>query len=141
MVAIFDEAARLVEAARAEVDAEHWLDADLARPVDEFVGAERVGLGREPGQIEPARTIRHGPDAVFPIIARQEIAAGIAHDRDAELLRQIGDVLAEPFGVRARMARLEYAGIDAPSHMFDEGAEDTPVDIRNGEVAINDQAG
>ena len=51
MVAVFDEIARRIAAARAEVDGEHGLDLCRATPVDELVGAEPVGLGGEPGKI------------------------------------------------------------------------------------------
>ncbi len=141
MIAIFDEPARLIEPACAQIDAEHRLNADLARPIDEFICSKGVGLGREPRQIEAARAFGERTNAVLPIVAREKIAAGIAHDRDAKLLRQIGDVLAKPLRVGGGMAGLEYAGVDAPAHMFDERSKDAAVDVRNGKVAINNQAG
>src|ERR1700722_12983881 len=139
MVAIFNEAPRLVGAASAEIDAEHRFNVDLAAPIDELIGPEGVGLGREPGEIEPARPLRRGTDAILPIIAREEVAAGIAHDRDAKLLCQIGDVLAKALRVGGRVAGFEYAGIDAAAHMLDEGAEQASVNVRNGEVAVDDE--
>jgi hypothetical protein len=45
VVAIFDEIARCVAIACAEVDGKHGLDGGGATPIDELVGAERVRLG------------------------------------------------------------------------------------------------
>ena len=140
MIAIFNEAARLVDAAHAHVDAEHRLHADLARPVDEFIGSECVGLGREPSEIQATRAPIFRADAILPVVAGEEIAAGIADDRDAELFGQVGDVLAEPLRVGGGMARLEDAGVDAPTHMLDERAKQAAVDIGNGEVGVDDEA-
>jgi hypothetical protein len=109
--------------------------------MNSFVPNALVSVENQAGEIEPAGTIRDRADAVFPIVTGEKIAAGIAHDRDAELLGEIGDVLAKSLRVRGRMAGLEYAGINAPPHMLDESSEYASVDIRNGEVAINDQAG
>ena len=42
MVAIFEQAARRVDAARAEIDGEHQLGPDERAPAGELVGAEGV---------------------------------------------------------------------------------------------------
>src|SRR3546814_17534011 len=60
MVAIFEEVLRLGRPARAEVDREHRLDVGGLAPVHEFVGAELVGLGRAPGEIEPDGALEIG---------------------------------------------------------------------------------
>ena len=44
MVAVLEEVARLIGAARAEIDAEHRFDVDFLAPVHELVGAELVGF-------------------------------------------------------------------------------------------------
>src|SRR3546814_19278230 len=85
LVAIFEEVLRLGRPARADVDREHRLDVGGLAPVHEFVGAELVGLGRAPGEIEPDGALVLGADAVFPIIARGELAARIAHERGHQL--------------------------------------------------------
>ena len=49
VIAVFEEVARLIGAARSEIDAEHRLDVDFVAPVYELVGAELVGFLGEPG--------------------------------------------------------------------------------------------
>ena len=74
---------------------------------------ELVGLRRVPGEVQPARSRSARPDPVLPAVAGDEVAAGIAHDRDAQLADEVKDVLAEPVGVGAWVAGLIDAGVDA----------------------------
>ena len=141
MVAVFDQVARRIAAARAEIDREHRLDVGGAAPVDELVGAERVRLGRHPGKVEPARAILHRPDAVLPVVAGDEIAARIAHDGGRELAHHREHVLAEALLVGLRMAGLEDAAIDAAAEMLDEGAEQPPVGRADHVVAVEPHFG
>ena len=136
MVAVLDHVAGGVAAARAEIDRQHRLDARGAAPVDEFVGAELVGLGRHPGEVEPARPLGHGTDTVLPVVARDEVAAGIAHDRGRQLAHQGEHVAAEALGVRRGMAGLEDAAIDAAAEMLEEGAEQPGMGRADGEIAM-----
>ena len=39
------------------------------------------------------------------------------------------------------MPGLEYAGVDAAAHMFDEGAEQAPVDVGEREGGVDDETG
>src|SRR5437879_4088560 len=118
MVAILEEIAGRVGAAGAEVDGEHRLDPGEPAPVEEFVGAEMVGLGRQPGEIEPARPRLDRTDAVLPVVAGNEIAARIAHDGRRQLAHEGQYVAAKTLRVGLRMARLENAAIDAASEML-----------------------
>ena len=135
MVAVLDQVARGIAAARAEVDRQHRLDVGGAAPVDEFVGAELVGLGRHPGEIEPARPLVHRADAVLPVVAGDEVAAGIAHDGRRQLAHQRQHVAAEALGVGGGMAGLEDAAIDAAAEMLDEGAEQARIGGADRDVA------
>ncbi len=83
-VDVFDEVARFVEAARAEIDGEHHLRADRRAPVGEFVHADGVRFGGVPGEVEPGRALVARADAVLPVVGGDEVAAGIAHDRDVQ---------------------------------------------------------
>ena len=136
MVAVFDHVAGGVGAARAEIDRQHGLGVGGAAPVDEFVGAELVGLGRHPGEVEPARALGDRTDAVLPIVAGDEVAAGIAHDRGRQLAHQRQHVLAEALGIGRGMAGFEDAAIDAAAEMLDEGAEQARVGAADGEIAM-----
>ncbi len=64
-----------------EVHRHHRLDVGGAAPVDEFIRAEGVGLGGEPGEVEAGRALLDRTDTILPVVARDEVAAGIAHDR------------------------------------------------------------
>ena len=61
MVAVFEHREGLGEALGAEVDREHRLGVGLAAPADELVGADLVGLGRAPGEVEARRALSRGP--------------------------------------------------------------------------------
>ena len=130
-VDVFDEIARLVEPARAEVDREHHLGADGVAPVGEFVHADGVGVRRVPGEVEPRRPLFARADAVFPIIGGNEIAAGIAHDRNLEVAHELGDVAAHAVRVGGRMTGLVDAGVDRAAEMLEEGAVEPIVDLRD----------
>jgi hypothetical protein len=84
---------------------------------------EGVRLRREPGIVEARRAFGYRADTVFPIVARHEVAAGIAHDRGAKLADQRHDILAEAFAVGSRVARFEYAAINTPAQVLDESAK------------------
>ena len=126
-VAVFDEVARLGDAARAEIDGEHALRSGAARPFLKFVYADLVGLYRAPCEIEPPRAqlTRAGP--VLPVVAGDEVAARIAHDVDAELLYHAEHVAAKAHIVRGRVSRLVDAAVDGPAEVLDERAEKPPV--------------
>src|SRR6476620_12501177 len=58
-----------------------------------------------PGPVKPARSVFAGANSVFPVVARDEVAAGIADHCGAELLYELEDVLAEAVFVGLRVAR------------------------------------
>src|SRR5690606_17233801 len=117
---------RLVRPARAEIDRKHRLNIGEPTPVDEFVGPELVGFDRFPGEIHAARALFNGPNPFFPVVARDEIAARIAHDRWCQLPHQIENVAPEAVLVRRGMSGFKNAAIDASSEMLDESPEETP---------------
>ena len=139
VVAVLDEAARRVRPAGAQVDRQHRLDPGGLAPVHELVGAEAVGLGREPGEVQPGGPLLDRADAVFPVVAGEEVAARIAHDGGPELAHQLQHVLPEAVLVGRRVAGLEDAAVDAAAHVLDEGAEDAAVEVRDHEVAIDEE--
>ena len=63
---------------------------------DELVEAELVGLGRVPGEIESTGTAVRGPTPSSQSVAGDEVAAGVADDRDAEFAHEVEHVPAEP---------------------------------------------
>ena len=141
VVAVLDEGACLVDAARAEVDGQHRLDAGERRPAEELVRPELVRLDRPPREVEPDGPLRARADPVLPVVAGDEVPAGVADGGDAELADEREDVAAEAVVVRRRMARLVDPGVDAAAEVLDEAAEDAIVDGPDGEAWVDGEAG
>jgi hypothetical protein len=117
-IAVFDKVARRIRPARSEIYDQHRLDLSRATPVDELVGAKTIGLDAAPCEVEAYRPAGERPDTIFPIVAGDEIAAGIAHNRGAELAHERDDVTAETARIRARVPGLEDPAIDAAAEML-----------------------
>ena len=101
-------------------------------PVDELVGAELVRLERVPRALEHRRPLRLRADAVEPVVAGDEVAARIAHDRHAELLDLARDVGAEALRVGQRRSRLVDAGVDGAAQVLEERARARADRTRRG---------
>ena len=128
MVAVLEQVERLADAAGAEVDRHHRLDAGRSRPAHELVEADLVGLVECQARSSRVGAVIARTDAVLPAVARDEVAARVAHDRDAELADQLDHVGAEAVRVGARVAGLVDAGVDAAAQVLDERAEQPRAD-------------
>ena len=104
----------------AHVDGKHDFGAGFLAPAVEVVDAHLVGFGAMPGQVAAHGAILAWTDAVFPVVVGYEIAAGVAHAGDAQLLDQVKHVLAEAVFVGGGMAGLVDAAVDAAVQMFYE---------------------
>lgn len=104
----------------AHVDGKHDFGAGFLAPAVEVVDAHLVGFGAMPGQVAAHGAILAWADAVFPVVVGYEIAAGVAHAGDAQLLDQVKHVLAEAVFVGGGMAGLVDAAVDAAAQMFYE---------------------
>jgi hypothetical protein len=140
-VDVFDEIARVIESARTEIDRQHHLSVRGLAPLGELMHANLIGLGRVPREVESRRPILARANPVFPIVGRDEIAPGIANDRNLEFANEVNDVLAHPVGVRAFVIRLVDPGIDRPPQVLDKGAIQAVVDCRDLVVPIGDNRG
>src|SRR5262249_34560190 len=97
--------------------------------------------GGEPGQIEALRPLFFRADTIFPVVAGNEVAPGIADDGRPELLDQGQHVAAKSVLVRSRMARLIDAAIDAAAQMFDERPEQAGHGVADGEIPVEHDQG
>ena len=140
VVGVLHQGPGLVDAAGAQVDRLHHLDLSFPGPLHELVEAESVGLEGVPGAVDADRTVLHGPDAVLPVVAGDEVAAGVADHSGAHLTHQLQHVLAEAAGVSLGMPRLVDPGVYTAAHMLHEGAEEPAGDLRHGEVPVNGDA-
>ena len=127
-VAVFEPVARLAQVAVAAVDDEEGLGIQQAAEADELVRAEVVAVHRVPGEVEARRALLDGADAVAPAVARDEVAAGVAHDRHALTAQGVDHVAAQALVVAQRRAGVMDAAVDAAVHVLGEAAEDVAVD-------------
>jgi hypothetical protein len=116
--------------AGAEVDGVHHLGTRGFGPRGEFVQAEAVGFHAVPGRVEPDRPVR--ADAVFPAVAGDEVAAGVADHGRPEFPDQLQDVAAETSIVRSGVSGLGDPGVHGPAHVLDERAEQATRDRADG---------
>ncbi len=137
MVAVFDELTRRIGAARAEIHREHRLHAGGPAPGDVLVRAEFVGLRAAPGEIEPPGALLSRADAIFPVVAGEEITSRIADDGRTQLFGQLEHVPAEAVHIGCGMPRFVDSAVHAAAHMFDEGAEHASVEGGDGKVPID----
>ncbi len=133
----------LGDAAGAEVDGHHGfgLGADLAEEVDVLGEAEAVRLGGVPGEVETAGAAVRRAHGVFPLVARDEVAAGVADGGDAQFADEAEDVLAESLVVGCGVVGFEDAGVDAAAEVFHEAAEEAGVHFADGECRVEGEAG
>jgi hypothetical protein len=141
VVAVLEQVDRLAHATGAEVDGHHRLELGASRPLHELVDPDLVGLGCPPGQVEAARALLRRADAVLPAVVGDEVAAGVADDAGAELADQVEHVAAEPRVVGGRVSGLVDAGVDAATHVLDEGPEQAAIDTPYSEGGIERQGG
>lgn len=76
------------------------------------------------------------PDAVLPMVRGAKVSAGVAHDRDVELLHGLDDVLAEAALVGEGVARVVDAAVNASSHVPRAGSLAKALTLR---MAINSE--
>ncbi len=141
VVAVFEQVAGGVETAGAEVDGHVDVGPGELGPAGEFVGADRVGLGREPGEIETGRPVGNGADSVFPLVPGDEIAAGVADERDAEGADQFEDIAAEAVLIGGRVAGFVDTAVDGPPEVLEEAAVQARVDLADVKIRIEDDVG
>jgi len=135
-VDIFDEIARLIQTARAQVDRQHHLGADGIAPVAEFMHADGVAVRRVPGKVQPGWPLVARTDAILPVIGRNKVAAGIAHIGDVQVAHQLRHIAPHPVLVGGRVIRLVNAGINRPAQMFQKSRIDAGVYSGNGEIPV-----
>src|SRR5882672_4635712 len=127
MVAVFDEAARSIRSACAKIHGQHGFDPRQPAPVDELVGAESIRLGGQPRQIQAARAILDGADAVLPVVTGDEVAARVTHDGRRKLAHEREHVVPESMSICTGVTRLENAAVYAAPQMLDDGAEQAAI--------------
>ena len=110
--------------AGAHVDAQHGRGVDLAAELDELVGAKLVGFDRLPGQFAAARALLFGADAVEPVVAAEEVAAGVADDRVRLVAQGVEHVVAEALLIGQRRLGIIDALVDAAAHVLDKPAKE-----------------
>ena len=140
-VAVLHQRPRLVGPAAAEVDRHHRCPSHSLRQRHELVGSEHVRLAARPGPVEPARPQLARTDAVAPVVARNEVAARIAHGGEAQCGECVENVGAKTLRVGVAAGRVEDAFINGPPHVLEEAAEDARIDGCDRVVCAETQSG
>ena len=136
VVGVFEEVEGLLQAAGAQVHGHVRFDADGAAELHELAEPELVGLGGAPGEVQASRPVLLGAHAVFPAVAGDEVPAGVADHRRAELADEVQDVLPETVVVRRGVVGFVDAGVDAPAKVLHEGPEQALGHLGHGEARI-----
>ena len=87
-------------------------------------------------KVKTARTTRHRADPVLPVVAGNEVASRITHDRGRKLAHERKHVPAKAMGVSRRVPGFENAAVNAPAEMLDERAEQAAVRHPDRVVAL-----
>ena len=134
---------RFLRRARADVDRQVGLAADLLDEVDELVRAERIRLDdAAPVRVERGRSRVQRADAVAPVVLVGEAAAGPAHVGHLEGLERRDDVIADAARVRDRRVGADPdAFVDALAEVLGELAEEVAVEHRTGLGRIDGDGG
>ena len=103
----------------------------------ELVGAEAIGFDAAPGVFGAHGALILRADAVLPVVAGDEVAAGPAQDGDAEVADGFHDVLAVALGVGERTAFLVDAAVDAAAEVLGEIAEDVGMHLADDAVGVD----
>src|SRR5438105_15812294 len=91
-VAILHQSCCLLGRARAEIQAHQRFGADGFAPGHEVIGAKLIGVQRIPRFVENKRPIFLWPNSIKPVVAGNEVSAGIANDGNAEFLDLAEDI-------------------------------------------------
>ena len=139
MVGILHDIPGRVRAPGAEIHGIHDLGVGFFGPVAEFMKADLVGLGGEPGKIQALRPLVTRADGVLPVEAGNEVAAGITDDGNAELPDHVDDILPESVLIRGGMAGLIDAAVHRAAQVLNERTVHAGVDPADGEILVQDQ--
>src|SRR5262249_45366789 len=75
--------------------------------------------------------------AVFPVVARDEISARVAQDRDAQPLDRLQRVQSNAIFVRKRAAFLVNAAVNHAAEVLGEVAEQMRMHFANGAIDVD----
>ena len=140
-VAVLHPVAGLLGGAGAQVDRQHRLPVQLAAQPDELVGPEAVRLDRLPGQLAQRESLVLRADAVAPVVAGDEVAARIAHDRHFQFAQRVEDVRAQSVGVRVAGLRIVDPAVDRAAHVLQKTAEDARAHFAHDVSGVQVQRG
>src|SRR6185437_3984345 len=99
VVAVFNPVPRVVQSAKAGIDANEILGADEAAQLGVFIRAHLVAFDLMRGEVEPRRTLILGADSILPIIAGNKISAWPPDDRNFQAPDQLNEILSESIRV------------------------------------------
>ena len=136
-IAVFQNVHGFLHTPGAQVNCHHHIGIRLLGPVGELVQAELVGLHHMPGQVQPLGPVFPGTDTVFPPVAGDKVAAGVADHGDTQLLHQLQGILAEALFIGQGTVGLVDAAVDGPAQVLDKGAVNAFVNFADLEMLVD----
>ena len=136
-IAVFQNVHRFLDTPGTQVNRHHDFGICLFGPVGEFVQTELIAFHHVPGQIQPLGPVFFGAHSVFPPVAGDKVAAGIANHGHPKFLDHLQRVLPEALLVGQGAAGLIDAAVDSPTQMLDERAVDTVVYFADLEMFVD----
>jgi len=126
-VAVFHQRGSLFRCTRSKIQTHQWFGSYDLGPCHEFIRPELVGIDCVPGFVEDPRAILLWANAIEPVVARNEVAARIPDDGNAEPLYLLNHIFAEASAVREARCRIVNTLIDGASQMLKKGAEEVAI--------------
>ena len=123
-IAVFDKVGGILNGACAHVDTQHRLGIQFSAEMQELIRAKLIGFDGVPSEVTTAWALVFRPDAIFPVIPTEEIAAGIANRTQVEVAQCSKHIPAQSVFIGMGRCRIVDASINAPSHMLRKPAEE-----------------
>ena len=115
-----------------EVEREIRLRSDDLTPFHELVGPNVIAFDTKPSQLRPLGPLLAGTNAIEPLIRRNEVAAGIPHNRNIELLHGFNDIFPKAILVNEVLVAVAWviqAAVYASAHVLREASIYIIIDL------------
>src|SRR5260370_10056325 len=122
-VAIFHEGSRLLGSPRTQIESHQRFRACSLAPSHELIGPELVRVHGIPSLVVYTRPILLWPHAVQPVVPRDEVAAGITDDGNAEFPHFLQHIFAESIGAGHLGPRAVDALVDRAPQLLEKTPE------------------
>src|SRR5215831_15275968 len=127
-VAVLNQSGGLFGRAGAQIHGKQRCGSSHSGPCQIFIGAKLIAIDRVPGLVQHMRTVRSRANAIEPVVARHEVAAGIANDGNSDVLYFLDHILAESITVRKLGGRIVNSLVNRSAELLEEGAKHIAIE-------------